>query len=254
MKLKKILVAVKPWERGLPPAATRAQKLSERVDAEIELVGTVFDSAVAARQERGESGAHATQGRAVAAALVELERVASSMRDSHVRLTTKVVWGVPAYEGIIRSAEEWCADLIVVTAYEPETLHRRMTDTDWQLLRKVPCPVLFVKTPAVAGYETILAVVDSSNSHDESRYADRAVLAAGRCFADAYGSTLFEGATAETVIDFARIRHTELLIVGAPRPGAALAATSETLAADAPCDVLIVPAAVSVDERRSQVG
>jgi nucleotide-binding universal stress UspA family protein len=114
--------------------------------------------------------------------------------------------------------------------------------------------VLFVKTPAAAGYRTILAVVDSPHAHDDQYDTDRAVIAAGRCFADAYGSTLFQGAAAEAAIDFATTRRAELVIVAAPRPGATLAAASEAVAARAVCDVLIVPAAASVKARRSQVG
>jgi len=190
MKLQKILVAIKPWQRGLPLAAGHARPLAQSVGAQIQLVSTVFDAAVAAGRERGESAARSTQQRTFAAARVELERLAASMRDWGAQVTTRVVWGVPAYETILAAAGEWGADLLVVGTHEPGTLHTRLTDTDWQLMRRVRCPLLLVKSPSFSGYRTILAAVDPLHAHDEPFGLDRAVLDAGRSFARAFDSTL----------------------------------------------------------------
>ena len=301
MNLKKILVAVKPWERGLPLAANHARQLSQSVNGQIELVGTVFDAAIAAARDRGESAARATQDRAVAAARVELDRLASSMRDWGAQITTRMMWGVPAYERILSAAAEWGADLLVVGAHEPHTLHTRLTDTDWQLMRRASCPLLLVKSPVFDGYRTVLVAVDPLHAHDEPEGLDRAVLDAGRCFARVFGSTLraayaypgpaafelasavevepgvfygaenvgalhrraateliaeygvagteldlVEGSAADAVIDLVTQWKAELVVVGAPRRrglvAAAVGTTAETVAAAAPCDVLIVPA------------
>jgi universal stress protein E len=131
-----------------------------------------------------------TQERTFAAARVELERLARSMRDWGAQVTTRVVWGTPAYEAISTAAAEWHADLLVVGAHEPETLHTRLTDTDWQLMRRVQCPLLLVKSPSFNGYRTIVAAVDPLHAHDEPFGLDRAVLDAGRSFARAFDSTL----------------------------------------------------------------
>jgi nucleotide-binding universal stress UspA family protein len=190
MELQKILVAIKPWQRGLPLAAGHARQLAQSVGAQIQLVSTVFDAGVAAGRERGESAARLTQERTFAAARVELERLARSMRDWGAQVTTRVVWGTPAYEVISTAAAEWQADLLVVGAHEPETLHTRLTDTDWQLMRRVHCPLLLVKSPSFNGYRTIVAAVDPLHAHDEPFGLDRAVLDAGRSVARAFGSTL----------------------------------------------------------------
>jgi universal stress protein E len=304
MQLERILVAVKPWERGLPLAANHARQLSQSVTGQIELVGTVFDATVAAGRDRGEKAARATQDRTIAALRVELERLGGSMRDWGAQVTTKVVWGAPAYEGILSAAEEWNADLVVVGAHEPHTLHTRLTDTDWQLMRRVTCPLLLVKSAYFNGYRTVLAAVDPLHAHDEPEGLDRAVLHAGRCFARAFKSTLravyayrgaaafdvasavevepgvfygaenvealhrraaaelvaqygvaaaetdlVEGDAAQAVIDSAAERGVGLVVVGAPRRNALLAATvgstAETVAAAVACDVLIVPAAAA---------
>jgi universal stress protein E len=190
MNLKKILVAIKPWQRGLPLAANHARQLAQAADAELQLVGSVFDAAIGAGRDRGEGAAGRAQARALAAARVELDRLAGSMRDWGARVTTRAVWGVPPYEAILAAAREWSADLLVVGTHERDILHTRLTDTDWQLMRRTHCPLLLVKSPSFNGYRTILAAVDPLHAHDEPDGLDRAVLGAGRCFARAFGSTV----------------------------------------------------------------
>jgi universal stress protein E len=190
MKLQKIMVAIKPWDRGLPLAAAHAQQLARAADARIELVSTVFDAAVGAGCERGDEAARKTHQRTIAAARVELERLAGSMRAWGAAVTTRIVWGAPPYEAILAAAEEWGADLLVVGAHERATLHARLTDTDWQLMRRTRCPLLLVKGASFDGYRTILAAVDPLHAHDEPLGLDRAVLDGSRCFAHAFGSTL----------------------------------------------------------------
>jgi universal stress protein E len=190
MQLKRILVAVKPWQRGLPLAANHARQLAQLADAQLQLLGTVFDARAAVGNERGEPAARLVRDRALGAARTDLERLARSLRDWGANVVTRTVWGVPAYEGILAAAREWRADLVVVGTHEPDLRHTRLTDTDWQLMRRAECPLLLVKSPSFGGYRTIVAAVDPLHGHDEPYGLDRAVLGAGRSIAAACGSTL----------------------------------------------------------------
>lgn len=190
MKLQRIMVALKPWERDLPIAAQHVRKLAHGVDTQIEVVGSVFDAAVSAGRDRGEALAHRAQSRAVAAARASLERLAAPMREWGARVGTRVVWGVPPYESILDAAEQWEADLIVVGTHERGALNSRMTDTDWQLIRRTRCPLLLVKGAAFSGYRTILAAIDASNGQGSLDALDRAVLAVSRSVAGACHSQL----------------------------------------------------------------
>jgi universal stress protein E len=190
MELNRILVAVKPWQRGLPLAANHARQLAKIAGAAVQIVGTVFDARAAAGSERGDPAASVARDRVIGAARVDLERLAGSMRDWGANVTTKVVWAVPPYEGILAAAREWRADIVVVGAHERGLLHPRLTDTDWQLMRRAECPVLLVKSPSFGGYRTIVAAVDPLHAHDEPYGLDRAVLDAGRSIARACASTL----------------------------------------------------------------
>jgi nucleotide-binding universal stress UspA family protein len=158
--------------------------------AELQVLGTVFDSAAAVGSERGEAAAEAKRDRALTSARVDLERLARSLRDWGATVTTRVIWGVPAYDVILAAARDWRADLVVVGTHEPAPLGTRLTDTDWQLMRRVDCPLLLVKNPSFHGYRTVVAAVDPLHAHDEPYGLDRAVLDAGRSIARACGATL----------------------------------------------------------------
>jgi len=298
--IHKIVVAIKPWERGLPLAATHACQLAKSSNAELRLVSSVFDASVDDGRERGLPAAVATQERTINAARTELERLASSLREWGAKVSTQVVWAAPAYDGILSAVREWHADLLVVGVHERRTLHTRLTDTDWQLIRRVPCPLLLVKDPSFDGYRTIVAAIDPLGAHDEPSGLDRAVLETARCFKRAFGSSLravhaFAGADAfalasavevapgtfygaenveavhrraltelaeeygiapsevdlvvgspaEVVLDEIAARKAELVVVGAARRSAlamlVIGSTAEAVAAEAPCDVLMVP-------------
>jgi len=250
MELRRIMVAVKPWERGLPIGANHARQIAQSADAEIEIVSSVFDAGISAGRDRGDELAHKAHSRTVAEARAGLERLASSMRAWRARVTTRIVWGVPPYEAILAAAQDWHADLLVVGAHEPGTLNTRLTDTDWQLMRRVRCPLLLVKGAAFCGYRAIFTAVDPYRG--ESAELDRAVLAASRCVARACGSTEqavypypHQGSPAQAIVTAAAHARAELVVVGAPqRCGTAVAGNiAELVAGEVPCDVLIVPRA-----------
>src|SRR5689334_11132346 len=138
----RVLVAIKPWERGLPLASQHAAQIAQALGAELMLASAVFDARIASRTERGEPAALAARGRMIEAERVELERLAQSLRDWGARVATRVVFQAPAYQGVLDVAREWRADLLVAGVHEQGLrLGTRLTDTDWQLMLHTPCPL-----------------------------------------------------------------------------------------------------------------
>jgi len=175
-----------------------------------------------------------------------------------------------------------------------------LTDTDWQLMRLAPCPLLLVKDPLFTGYRTVLAAVDPAHPEPARTSIDRFVLDVARTVADACESDLrvvhalpdparlppspveiapgvycdadaieelhrravddllalhgvppeqvdlVQGAPADVIARAAADRRAELVVLGALRRSqleqALLGSTAEAVAADVPCDVLLVPA------------
>lgn len=250
MNLQKIILAIKPWERGLPLAVQHARSLARADGAQFQLVSNVFDSGVGAACDRGEEAARRIRSRTIDTALAALERLAAPMRESGMAVTTRVAWGAPAYQMILEAAEAWDANLVVVAANDRAMRHARLTDTDWQLLRRTGRPLLLVKSASFSGYGTILTAVDPLHVHSQSEGIDQRVLATARRLERAFGSRLqmfdlLECSEPQAVVDAAARHEAGLLVVGtAQRRGpdsARHAHTVELVAGNVECDVLIVP-------------
>jgi nucleotide-binding universal stress UspA family protein len=174
-----VLAAIKPWRRGLPLPATRAREFAQSVNAEILLVSVVFDPLIG----RGLVGAEVletvSEERLMEQQRVELESIAQSLRDWGASVAVRVIWDAAPHRGIVRAAEEWQADLIVVGAHEGRSpLHTPLTDTHWRLMQTSVCPLWLAKDSAPKHGRTILAAVDPSRA--ESSAVDRRVLSAAR--------------------------------------------------------------------------
>jgi len=189
--VERVLVAIKPWERGLPLQSQHAAQLAQALGAELMLASAVFDAKIASRADRGHPAALAARRRLIEAERVELERLAQSLRDWGATVATRVVFQAPAYQGVLDVAREWRADLLVVGVHERGLrLGTRLTDTDWQLMHLTPCPLLLVKDPAFDGYPTILAAVDPAHPQAATSGVDRAVLEISSTLARACRSEL----------------------------------------------------------------
>jgi len=189
--ISRILVAIKPWQRGLPIAAGHARALAKQAGAELRLVSCVFDSTIALGLERGEATAYAAEAGMIECERGELEGLAQTLRDWGAIVGTEVLWQTPPHEGVLRAAREWPADLLVLGAHETHpALHTRLVDMDWQLMRLCPCPLLLVKDPHFDGYSRVLAAVDPLHEHAEPSGMDRAILDAARRFGALFDSEL----------------------------------------------------------------
>jgi universal stress protein E len=187
----RILVAVKAGERGLPLAAERARFVAQEMDAEIRLVSCIFDSQVAYALARGKSTAGGAQAGLLANEEANLDRIARLLRDWGARVSTHVVWQSVVHEGLLRYISEWRADLVVVGAHRRGAMpHTRLAETDWQLLRYCPAPLLIAKDETFASYRTILAAVDPVGLHEEPAGLDELVLDTARAFQRAYEGRL----------------------------------------------------------------
>ena len=179
---QRVLAAIKPWRRGLPLAATRARELAQRVDAEILLVSVVFDPLIG----RGLVGAEVleavSEDRLMEQQRLELEAIAQSLRDWGASVAVRVVWDATPHRGILRVADDWQADLVIVGAHEGRSLlHTSLNDTHWRLMQTCTRPLWLAKDSTSEGSHTVLAAVDPPRV--ESSAVDRVVLSTAQRFA-----------------------------------------------------------------------
>lgn len=200
-KIRRVLVAVKPFEGESLPAISRARVLAEHLDADIELVACVSDAGL-------QTGFGADAGPDLASAdpaTLEvlrtawrkraeetLERLAMPLRAIGARVATRVCSRRPVYQGLLELVTETQADLLVMGIHEPSPVpHTRLTDTDWQLMRLCPCPLLLVRDPNLERYAALLAAVDPLRRHAEPLGLDRVVLGAASEIAAAFDARLY---------------------------------------------------------------
>ncbi|TNH07555.1 universal stress protein UspE [Testudinibacter sp. TR-2022] len=90
--------------------------------------------------------------------------------DSGIEIDTTVVWKSRDYEAILEQVKLKNHDLVVKVAKPAEGLDALIfTPTDWQLLRKCPCPILIVKEHEWQPEGRILVAV---NVADDEEYHD----------------------------------------------------------------------------------
>jgi universal stress protein E len=180
-KFRKVLVAVKPWQRSMPLAAEHARFLAQDLEAEVRLVTCIFDAQVAFGLSHDEPSAMSAQAGLIQNCQRELDKSVKKLRDSGISVSAEVLWDEPIYEGLLREVRDWGADLLVVGVHRSRPVgHARLGDMDWQLLRHAPCPLLIVKDSSFDGYRAIVAAVDPLQGHAEPAGLDREVLAAAR--------------------------------------------------------------------------
>lgn len=115
-----------------------------------------------------------------------LERLAAPLRRRGLKVTVKIAWDDPPHEAVVREVLRSRPDL-VVTESRRRGLGARvfLTNTDWQLIRLCPAPLLFVKNARPYGKARVLAAIDPLHAHARPARLDNRILEAARSLADA---------------------------------------------------------------------
>ena len=151
------------------PAAERAAWLAKQLAATLELFICRYDSAV----KRPE-----TQQRVIEDDLARLARIAGSLATSSLTVTIDARWDRPLDEGIVRKVLDSKPLLVTKDTHRHATLKQTLfSNTDWNLIRTCPAPLLFVKPGRTPSARHIIAAVDPLHEHDKAAELDRAILA-----------------------------------------------------------------------------
>jgi universal stress protein E len=163
LKIKRILVAIgDPWH--VPPGQLRkAAQLAKAAGAHLELCHAI----------------HPDRAHAVAPARDRMQRLAALKVLAGQDLRSCVAIDYPPQEAIMRRAQAIRADLVIAaTATRSFGKRLLLRNTDWELIRHCPCPLLLVKTPGGYRKPGIVAAVDPFHARDKSGKLDAKLLAA----------------------------------------------------------------------------
>lgn len=179
--IKQILVIVDPTASE-HPAVDKAALLAEKFAARLELF--ICDTK-AAREIRLLSNLRARPEAAVPVDLKGmLESLAAPLRERGLDVTTETEFADPLHVGLIDRTRRTSADLVVKDTHHHSLAKRTfLTNTDWQLIRACPVPLLLTKSAPWAAAPRILAAVDPGHVNDKPEILDHWIVEHAALFA-----------------------------------------------------------------------
>jgi len=187
-KLERILVAIADPSTGSNRAVRRAGALAHKTGASIELLAAL-PSAVSAGIIHAESE-HFTRLESEENRRL-LERMANRLRREEIIVNTHVETGYPVHEAILRQVRLTQADLLIIEARKHNLFARLLlTQTDFELIRRCPVPLLIVKRGAAWRRPRVLAALDPFHANDKPTELDGEIVAAADAVAALMGGTV----------------------------------------------------------------
>ena len=175
-KFERILVAIAEPTAGMNKAIRRAAALARSTGASIELF-----NAIPSAMSLGSIHSAAEQFTRFEAAQNHrlLERMANQLRREELTVSTNVQTGNPVHTAILRQVRISKADLLIIEARKHNVFARLLLmQTDFELIRHCPVPLLIVKGRAAWRRPRILAALDPFHTNDKPRALDGEIIAA----------------------------------------------------------------------------
>lgn len=172
--INSILVIVDPTA-SRHPSIEKAARLAQKCGARVELFACETHESRQARYI-----AHVAQGtKAPFIASVEalLEPHANALRTSGIDVCTGAAYGDPLHVQLLERVQRTCADLVVKDTHHHSLAKRTfITNTDWQLIRGCPVPLLLTKPQPWHDTPLIVAAVDPEHMNDKPAVLDHRVI------------------------------------------------------------------------------
>jgi universal stress protein E len=181
MPIKQILVIVDPTSAE-HAALDKAALLAEKLNARLELF--VCDTR-AAREMRLSSHVRDNPNAPLPTNIKgELEALAAPLRARGLDVTTETACADPLHAGLIDRVRQTNADLVVKDTHHHSLAQRTfLTNTDWQLIRTCPVPLLLTKGAPWAAVPRIVAAVDPGHVNDKPEMLDHWIVEHASLFA-----------------------------------------------------------------------
>jgi universal stress protein E len=177
-QISRILVAIADPSAGMNKAVRRASALARTTGARLELFNAIPMSVSAGTAHA--AAEHFTRLE-VAQNQRLLERTANRLRREEIIVDTKVQSGYPVHEAILRQIRLTNPDLLVIEARKHNVLARLLlSQTDFELIRYCPIPLLIVKGKAAWRTPRILVALDPFHRNDSPSSLDSEIVQVAR--------------------------------------------------------------------------
>ena len=180
MKVRHILVATAELAATKSPALEKAAAIARKSGATITLFHSIYSPYVAGERFYSPDALEKDIEAAVNQPRDRLAKIAAPLEQEGLKVRVRVRWDYPVYESIVREVMRENIDLVVAESHRhTRTARALLTNTDWQLIRLCPCPVLFVKTARPYERTRMLAAIDPMHAHAKPENLDERILAIG---------------------------------------------------------------------------
>lgn len=106
-----------------------------------------------------------------------LEELAAPLRERGIGVSTEIMSADPLHTALLNRVKHTCADLVIKDTHHHTAAHRTfLTNTDWELIRGCPVPLLLVKPIAWSKALRVGAAVDPGHLNDKPKLLDRCIL------------------------------------------------------------------------------
>lgn len=192
MELRNRLLVIVDQDDEGHPAIERARWLARRLEAPVDL--RIYYQAVPGLGEQFiDSRVLETAVEQMRREKIDgLEELAKPLRGEGLTVTVDAVAGSPVAESILADIIALQPRLVLKGADHHVPLSRTFfSETDWQLIRTSPCPVLMVRREhAMPERPTLIAAVDPLHEHDKPAALDDRILTTASELAGVLGARL----------------------------------------------------------------
>jgi universal stress protein E len=178
---ERILVVIDPTA-DRQPAFERALWLAGKLGAALDLFICDYDQYLAGERFFDAGSLKKARKELLERHSAALRKLAQEAANRGLDASVDARWDHPLHEGIVRKAVECNAAFVVKdTHFHPILKRSVFSNTDWNLIRECPAPLLLVKPRALGESPVFIAAVDPLHERDKPAELDHGILAlAGR--------------------------------------------------------------------------
>ncbi|HEY0682245.1 MAG TPA: universal stress protein [Steroidobacter sp.] len=183
--VRNILAIVDPTAQQ-QPAVAKGALLAEKFGARLDLF--ICDTKAARNMRLAQLLPELPQAPSQPTLASWLESLAEPLRRRGLDVTTEVVAADPLHTALVDRVKHTCAELVIKDTHHHTIAQRTfLTNTDWELIRGCPVPLLLVKPAPWSQAHRIGAALDPGHMDDKPRFLDRCILDEATRFAQALG-------------------------------------------------------------------
>ena len=183
-RFDRILAVIDPTSDA-QPALDKATLLARRCGATLELFICDYDPSLSGQPFFDSAKLRELREEFVTERVEFLEERADELREEGLAVETHVHWDHPVYRGVVRRVQESSPDLVVKDTHYHSAIRRTLfTNTDWNLIRACPAPLLLAKAAEWRLAPRVLAALDPEHLGDKPAALDHDILDYGELLAE----------------------------------------------------------------------